>query len=99
MGAYRKLQQDLGILLATQIFAQIVTNIIVPLIQLWKNMKTEGGFERDENGVARVNEMSTPGIEYLLVECDEQLDNIKATTMEATQYGYCLLYTSPSPRD
>jgi len=97
MGAYRKLQQDLWILLATQIFAQIVTNIIVPLIQLWKNMKTEGGFERDENGVARVKEMSTPGVEYLLVECDEQLDNIKATTMEATQYGYVTLFSAAFP--
>ena len=97
MGAYRKLQQDLGILLATQIFAQNITNFIVPYIQLIVKMKKEGGLERDENGVARVNEMSTPGIEYLLVECDEQLDNIKATTMEATQYGYVTLFSAAFP--
>ncbi|CAH0369889.1 unnamed protein product [Pelagomonas calceolata] len=97
MGAFRKLQQDLGILLATQIFAQNITNFIVPYIQLIVKMKTEGGLERDENGVARVNEMSTPGVEYLLVECDEQLDNIKATTMEATQYGYVTLFSAAFP--
>ena len=97
MGAYRKLQQDLGILLATQIFAQNITNFIVPYILLIVKMRTEGGLERDENGVARVNEMSTPGVEYLLVECDEQLDNIKATTMEATQYGYVTLFSAAFP--
>ena len=97
MGAYRKLQQDLGILLATQIFAQNITNFVMPYIQLNVKMKTEGGLERDENGVARVNEMSTPGVEYLLVECDEQLDNIKATTMEATQYGYVTLFSAAFP--
>ena len=95
MGAYRKLQQDLGILLAIQMFAQNITNFIVPNIQLLWKKKTEGGLERDENGVARV--MSTPGVEYLLVECDEQLDNIKATTMEATQYGYVTLFSAAFP--
>ena len=69
----------------------------MPYFQLIVKMKTEGGLERDENGVARVNEMSTPGVEYLLVECDEQLDNIKATTMEATQYGYVTLFSAAFP--
>ena len=55
MGAYRKLQQDLGILLATQIFAQNITNFIVPYILLIVKMRTEGGLERDENGVARAH--------------------------------------------
>merc|ERR1719213_1166465 len=97
MGAYRKLQQDLIILLATQMIAQNITNFIVPYIQLLWKMHTEGGLEKDENGVRRMNEMSTPGIEYLLVECDEQLDNIKATTMEATMYGYVTLFSAAFP--
>ena len=89
------LQQDLGILLATQIFAQNITNFIVPYILLI--VKADGGQFRKGRERRRARERDVDaGVEYLS-ECDEQLDNIKATTMEATQYGYVTLFSAAFP--
>jgi hypothetical protein len=93
MGAFRKLQQDLGILLAIQIFASNLTSFLLPYLQLVKNMREQGGLD----AAGLVQDMSRPGVEFLLVECDEQLDNIKATSMEATQYGYVTLFSAAFP--
>ena len=84
MGAYRKLQQDLGILLATQIFAQNITNFIVPYILLIVKMRTSA-FRKDEERRARERDVDARR-RVSISGMRRAAGQHQGATMEATQY-------------
>merc|ERR1719333_1465556 len=90
---FEKLQKSLIILLASVIVSTNMTGFALPYLKLYKKMAREGGI--DAHGEEQ--KVSVPENSYMMVECDEQLDNIKATTQEATQYGYITLFSAAFP--
>ena len=90
---FEKLQKSLIILLASVIVSTNMTGFVLPYLKLYKKMAREGGI--DAHGEEQ--KVSVPENSYMMVECDEQLDNIKATTQEATQYGYITLFSAAFP--
>jgi hypothetical protein len=90
---FKDLRFSLATIFITAIASANLQSFFVPYAKLYWNMYKEGGLQVDGD----VAQMSAPGIQYLLVECDEAMDNIKAYTVQATQYGYITLFSAAFP--